>query len=318
MTDILIAAELRDLLGNDPVPGHTVRWLASTEPTPKGPFVAIIPLLSRWMGGTEFKHLPELKIVANCATGVDNVDLVAAEMNGVMVTNTPDVLTESTADLTWALILAVARRLKEGIQLVEKGAWQGWHPTLLLGNELAGKTIGIVGAGRIGQAVGRRAKAFGMRLLYNSRKRKDDFEAETKASRTDLATLLKESDVVTLHTASNQETHGLMNRERFAQMRRGAVLINTARGDIVREPALIEALEQGTLGGAGLDVFVEEPGVNPALVAHPRVVTLPHLGSATWETRRAMADLAVRNVRAVLAGAPPLTPVVGGRPSSLA
>lgn len=310
MAEILIAAELRDLVGDDPVPGHTVQWLAAEEPTPKGDFAAIVPLLSRWMGGSEFKHLPRLKIVANCATGVDNVDLVAAEMRKIVVTNTPDVLTESTADLTWALILAVTRRLKEGMQLIADGQWRGWHPTQLLGTELSGRTLGIVGAGRIGQAVGWRARGFGMRVIYTDRTAKPDFESSTGATRADLSKLLGGSDVVSIHVPATPETKGLMNRERFQAMKPGAVLINTARGDVIREPALIEALEQGTLGGAGLDVFANEPSVDARLVAHPRVVTLPHLGSATQETRRAMADLAVRNVRAVLSGEPPITPVI--------
>jgi len=309
MADVLIAAELRELLGDDPVPGHVVRWIEASEPTPSGNYAAILPLLSRWIGGNEFKNLKGLKIVANCATGVDNVDLVAAELNRVIVTNTPDVLTESTADLTWALILAVARRLKEGMRLVAEGQWTGWHPTLLLGDQLTGKTIGIVGAGRIGQAVARRARAFGMQVVYNARTRKTEFEQATRATRLDLVTLLSQSDVVSLHLPATAETRGLLNRERFARMKRGSLLINTARGDLVREPALLEALEQGTLAGAGLDVFPEEPQVHPALLAHPRVVVLPHVGSATHETRRAMADLAARNVRAVLAGDPPLTPV---------
>ena len=311
VADVLIAAELRELVGDNPVPGHTVRWLAADEPTPRGDFVAIVPLLSRWMGGTEFKHLPKLQIVANCATGVDNVDLVAAQLRSLIVTNTPGVLTESTADLTWALILAVARRLKEGLQLVTDGKWAGWHPTQLLGTELSGRVLGIVGAGRIGQAVGRRGIGFGVRVIYTSRSPKPDFESATGATRADLPQLLAQSDVVTLHLPSTPETKGLMNRERFSSMKPGAILINTARGEIVREPALIEALEQGTLGGAGLDVFANEPAVDARFISHPRVVTLPHLGSATWDTRRAMADLAVRNVRAVLSGEPPITPVFG-------
>ena len=310
MADILVAAELRDFLGEDPVPGHAIRWLDASEPTPKGHYSAIIPLLSRWIGGTEFKNLKGLKVVANCATGVDNIDLVAGELNRVIVTNTPGILTESTADLTWALILAVARRLKEGLQLVASGEWKGWHPTLLLGVELAGKALGILGAGRIGQAVGRRAVGFGMRILYTARSRKADWEQTTGAVRVDLATLLGRSDVVTIHLPATAETRGLMNRERFAAMKRGALLINTSRGDTVREPALLEALQEGLLGGAGLDVFPEEPRVDPALVAHPRVVTLPHVGSATRETRRAMAELSMANVRAVLAGEKPVTPVL--------
>jgi glyoxylate reductase len=168
MAEVLIAAELRDLVGDNPVPGHQVHWFASSEPIPRGNFQAMVPLLSRWIGGTEFKNLPDLKIVANCAIGVDNIDLVAAEFRGVIVTNTPDVLTESTADLTWALILAVARRIKEGMELVREGQWKGWHPTLLLGDEINGKTIGIVGGGRIGQAVARRARGFGMRIVYSA------------------------------------------------------------------------------------------------------------------------------------------------------
>jgi glyoxylate reductase len=240
---------------------------------------------------------------------VDNIDLVAAELNGVLVTNTPDVLTESTADLTWALILAVARRLKEGMRLVAEREWKGWHPTLLLGSDLGGKTLGVIGAGRVGQAVGRRARAFGMRVLYNSRTRKAEFEQSTGASRADLPTLLAESDVVSVHVPANPETKGMMNRERFARMKRGAIFVNTARGEVVREPALVEALEQGILSGAGLDVFPSEPDINEVLLAHPRVVTLPHLGSATGDTRRAMAELAIRNVRAVLAGEPALTSV---------
>jgi glyoxylate reductase len=313
MADVLIAEELRELVGDDPVPGHPVHWIAAEVPIPKGGHEAIVPLLSRWIGGTEFKNLPKLKVVANCATGVDNIDLVAAEIRGVIVTNTPHVLTESTADLTWALILAVARRLKEGMRLIADAGWKGWHPTLLLGEELHGRTLGIIGAGRIGQAVGRRGRGFGMRILYHARNSKPDFEHETGASRADLTRLLGESDVVTLHIAATSHTQGFMNRDRFAGMKRGSIFINTARGDVVREAALLEALERGPLGGAGLDVFPEEPLVHPALIAHPRVVTLPHLGSATWETRRAMADLAVRNVRAVLAGEAALTPVFPSR-----
>lgn len=307
---VLIAAELRDLLPDDPVPGHGIEWLPADVEVPNGSqYVAIVPLLSRWIGGQQIKRLQGLKVVANCAVGVDNVDLVACQLGGVIVTNTPGVLTESTADLTWALLLQVARRTKEGERLAAGGAWSGWHPTELLGLELDGATLGIVGAGRIGQAVGRRATGFGLQLLYTARTRKDDFEAATGARRTDLGTLLGRSDVVTLHLPSTPETRGLMNRERFAQMREGALFINTARGDVVREPALLEALAQGRVAGAGLDVYPEEPAIHPELLAHPRVVCLPHLGSATVKTRRAMAALAVENVRAVLDGGKPLTPV---------
>src|SRR5256712_2181698 len=180
---VLIAAELQGLLEPDQLVGLDVTWLPAPQPTPPGDYVAIVPLLSRWVGGTELKHLPQLKIVANCAVGHDNVDVVAAELRGVRVTNTPDVLTDATADLTWALILACARRVVEGTALVRSGAWTGWHPELLLGIELRGRTLGLFGAGRIGQAVGRRAVAFGMRILYTARPPRPAFQQHTPASR---------------------------------------------------------------------------------------------------------------------------------------
>ncbi len=306
---VLIAVELRNLLEPAELEDLDVTWLSSNEPTPKGDYVAIMPLLSRWVGGTEFKNLPSLKIVANCAVGYDNVDVVAAELRGVIVTNTPDVLTDATADLTWALILACARRVVEGVDLMRSGAWTGWHPEQLLGVELRGKTLGIFGAGRIGQAVGRRAVGFGMRLLYASRTPKADFERETGATRVELGPMLRDSDVVTLHTPSTPETKGIINADTLARMRPGAILINTARGDLVREEALAIALEEGRLGAAGLDVYADEPAIHPRLRTAPRTVLLPHIGSATHETRRRMAAIAVANVRAVLAGQPPLTPV---------
>ena len=175
--------------------------------------------------------------------------------------------------------------------------------------ELRGKTLGVFGAGRIGQAVGRRAAGFGMQLLYASRTPKPDFERETGATRVELGPILRDSDVVTLHTPSTPETKGMINAETLARMRPGAILINTARGDLVREAALAVALEEGRLGAAGLDVYADEPAIHPRLRAAPRTVLLPHIGSATHETRRRMAAIAVANVRAVLAGQPPLTPV---------
>jgi glyoxylate reductase len=308
MAQILIAAELRELLPDDPLPGHVVEWLSGDDPTPSGSYAAIVPLLSRRIGETELNALPQLRIVANCAVGYDNIDLAAAERHDVLVTNTPDVLTEATADLTWALLLAVARRLKEGEAMIAESRWPGWHPTQLLGLELSGSTLGIVGAGRIGQAVGRRAVGFGMRILYSDRVRREAFERATGAARVDVPHLLAESHVVTVHVPSTGETRGMFGRDTFAAMRPGALFVNTARGDLVDQDALVEALASH-LGGAGLDVFAREPEVPGPLAAHPRVMTLPHLGSATTETRRAMAGLAVQNVRAVLGGKPPLTPV---------
>jgi glyoxylate reductase len=309
MFEVLIAAEIKNLLEPSELKDLDITWLGSDEPTPRGDWVAIVPLLTRWVGGTELKNLPRLRIVANVAVGYDNVDLVAAEMRKVLVTNTPGVLTEATADLTWALILATTRRLIEGVELVRSGRWTGWHPEQLLGLELRGRTLGLFGAGRIGQAVGRRAPPFGVRILYTARTPKPEFERETSARRVDTSQLLADSDIVSLHVPSTPETKGMINGEALARMKRGAILINTSRGDLVREEALAVALELGHLGGAGLDVYTEEPAIHPRLLAAPRTVLLPHLGSATEETRRKMAAIAVANVQAVLNGKPPLTPV---------
>jgi glyoxylate reductase len=306
---VLIAAELKNLLEPPQLVDLDITWLAGDQSTPKGDWVAIVPLLTRWIGGTEFKNLPNLRIVANVAVGYNNVDLVAAEMRKVLVTNTPGVLTEATADLTWALILATARRLLEGVELVRSAHWTGWHPEQLLGLELRGRTLGLFGAGRIGQAVGRRALPFGLRILYTARTPKPEFERETGATRVDASRLLAESDIVSLHVPSSPETKGLINAETLARMKRGAILINTARGDLVREEALARALELGHLGAAGLDVYTDEPAIHPRLLAAPRTVLLPHIGSATVETRRKMAAIAVANVQSVLNGKPPLTPV---------
>ena len=308
---VLIAAEIRNLVELAQLTDLDITWLAADEPTPKGDWVALVPLLSRWVGGTELKNLPNLRIVANVAVGYNNVDVVAAEMRGVMVTNTPGVLTEATADLTWALILATARRIVEGVDLVRSGTWTGWQPEQLLGLELCGRTLGLLGAGRIGQAVGRRAPAFGLRILYSARTPKLEFEKETGAVPVDTGRLLAESDILSLHVPSTPETKGIINVETLARMKRGAILINTSRGDLIREEALAMALERGHLGAAGLDVYAEEPTIHPRLLAAPRTVLLPHIGSATEETRRKMATIAIANVQSVLNGKPPLTPVYG-------
>lgn len=306
---VLIAAELKPLLPGDPMPGCEAVWISAGEPTPRGDYVAIIPLLSRILGEEELAGLPDLQVLAQCAVGYDNIDLEAAARRGVPVTNTPDVLTESTADLTWGLILGVARRVKEGMEMLAQGAWTGWDPTQLLGLELNESTLGIVGAGRIGQAVGRRGVGFGMRILYADRESRPDFEEETGAQRLELPMLLAESDVVTVHVPSTADTRGLFDARRFSLMKPGSLFVNTARGDLVEEEALLEALDVGPLGGAGLDVFSQEPHLPRAFVDHPKIMALPHIGSATTRTRRAMAELAVRNARRVLAGEEPVTPV---------
>jgi glyoxylate reductase len=307
---VLIAAELRDLLEPGAIPGAAVTWLPAESATPAGGFAAIVPLLSRRIGPAELAGLPRLRIVANCAVGLDNVDLAACAARGVVVTNTPDVLTDATADLTFALLLAAARRLKEGQELIERGAWTGWDPRLLLGLELNGAILGIVGAGRIGRAVGLRARAFGMRLCYTARAPNPTFELETGALFLTLDALLARSDVVTLHVPSVSETRHLLDARALGRMKRGAIVINTARGEVVDEEALVDALTSGHLAAVGLDVFAHEPEVPEALLRHPRAIVLPHLGSATVRTRRAMAHLAVQNVRALLADEPLPSPVV--------
>jgi len=306
---VLIAVELQGLLEPDQLAGLDVTWLPADQAIQRGDWVAIVPLLSRWVGGTQLKHLPELRIVANCAVGYDNVDVVAAEMRKVIVTNTPDVLTDATADLTWALILACARRLVEGIDLVRSGQWRAWHPELLLGVELRGRTLGLFGAGRIGQAVGRRAVPFGLRITYAARTAKPEFERDIGAMRVEWTRLLAESDILSLHAPSTPETKGIINSDTLGRMKPGAILVNTARGDLIREEALAIALEEGRLGAAGLDVYADEPAIHDRLRAAPRTVLLPHIGSATHDTRRKMAAIAVANVQAVLRGEPPLTPV---------
>ncbi|MGD2123581.1 MAG: D-glycerate dehydrogenase [Gemmatimonadota bacterium] len=306
---VLIADELKALLPERPLPGFEVVWVSARDPTPAGDYVAMVPLLSRPIGAKELDGLPNLRVVAQCAVGYDNIDLQAAAERGVPVTNTPDVLTESTADLTWALILAVARRLKEGQEMLARESWAGWSPTQLLGLELNGSTLGIVGAGRIGRAVARRGIGFGMRILYRDVHPQPEMDGPLGAEHRRLPELLGESDVVTVHVPSNDETRGMFDARMFSLLKEGCLFINTARGDLVDEEALVRALDQGPVGGAGLDVFSREPEVPRELVEHPKVVALPHIGSATVVTRRAMAELAVRNAREVLAGRPPITPV---------
>ncbi len=256
---------------------------------------AIVSMLSERIDDELLDLAPQLRIVANHAVGYDNVDVAACTRRGIWVTNTPDVLTESTADLTWALLLAVARRLREGEALVRGGHFHGWTPTLLLGRELRGATLGIFGYGRIGRAVARRAEGFGMRVLFTSR-----------TGGVELDELLRVSDVLSLHAPLGPETRHAIGAAQLLQMKRGAILINTSRGALVDEAALVRALESGHLGGAALDVYEHEPRVHPGLLSRDDVVLLPHLGSATQETRAQMATLALADVQRVLRGERPL------------
>ena len=248
---------------------------------------------------------PALKVIANVAVGFTNIDVAHARSRGIVVTHTPDVLTESVADFTWALILAITRRLAEGERLIRRGEWKGWALDLLLGTELRGKQLGLVGAGRIGRAVAARAPAFGMRVAYTSRREIDLPGAEAMS----LDRLLLTSDVVSLHVPLTPDTRHLIDKRALTRMKRSAYLINTASGPVVDEEALAWALQHHLLAGAALDVYEREPDVHRDLLRLENVLLVPHLASGTTETRTAMADLAVENVLAVLAGRPPITPV---------
>jgi len=254
--------------------------------------------------------VPTLKVVANVAVGYNNIDVAAARHRGVVVTNTPDVLTETTADFAWALLMAAARRVAEADRFVRSGQWDRWQWDLLWGADIHGKTLGVVGFGRIGRAVARRALGFNMRVLYQDAVQADAaVERDLRASRVDLEALLRESDFVSLHTPFLPETRHLINARTLRLMKRSAILVNAARGPVVEETALVRALQDGWIAGAGLDVFEEEPKVHPGLLALTNVVMAPHIGSASLDTRIAMATLAVRNCLAVLDGKPPITPV---------
>jgi lactate dehydrogenase-like 2-hydroxyacid dehydrogenase len=251
-----------------------------------------------------------LRVVANVAVGYDNVDVAACTSRGVVCTNTPGVLTDATADLALALILASTRRLGEAERLVRAGGTWSWSMFFMLGSSLQGKTLGIVGLGQIGAATARRARAFGMRIAYTARRPVDAaLEAELETARLELDELLETADVVSIHCPLTDATRHLIDARRLGLMKPTAYLVNTARGPIVDEAALARALRAGTIAGAGLDVFEREPAIEPELFELENVVLIPHLGSATIETRTAMAVLAAQNVVAVLAGQPPLTPI---------
>jgi len=245
----------------------------------------------------------DLKVISNVAVGYNNIDVPAARARRIIVTNTPDVVTEATADLAWALIMDITRRVSEGDRLVRRGGWKGWAFDFMLGTGLRGKQLGIIGYGRIGRAVAARAEAFGMTVAYSSA------SAAPGSDAIQIDRLLATSDVVTLHCPLTPETTHLINQASLARMKRSAYLINTSRGPVVDEAALAWALKNRMISGAALDVYEDEPNVHPELLMLENVVLVPHVGSATTETRTAMADLAVRNTIAVLAGQGPITPV---------
>ena len=249
---------------------------------------------------------PVLKVIANFGVGFEHIDLAAATQRGIPVTNTPGVLTDTTADLAFALILATARRVVEGDRRVREGKFQYWGPLLFLGQEVSGKTLGIIGMGRIGQALARRAAGFGMKIIYQNRTRLAPAqEQELKASATPLSILLGEADFVSLHVPLTPQTRHLIGPHELALMKPSAYLINTARGPVVDEAALVAALRQGQIRGAGLDVYENEPHLTPGLADLENVVLLPHVGSATVETRTRMAMISAENLLAGLRGDPP-------------
>ncbi len=266
---------------------------------------AVVSMLTEQINKAVLDAGTDLKIVANVAVGYNNIDVAYARSKGITVTNTPDVLTESVADFTWALILAITRRLSEGERVVRKGAWKGWAFDFMLGAELRGKQLGLVGLGRIGRAVAARAAAFGVRVACTSRRDLNEPGIEAMS----LDRLLNTSDIISLHVPLTPETRHLIDQKAFTRMKRSAFLINTSRGPVIDEAALAWALQHHLLAGAALDVYEQEPIVHPDLLSLENVLLVPHLGSGTTETRTAMAELAVRNVVEVLSGRPPLTPL---------
>jgi len=254
---------------------------------------------------------PGLEVVANVAVGYNNIDVAAAKRRKVVVTNTPDVLTETTADFAWALLMAAARRVVEADRYARSGEWRTWQWDLLWGLDVHGKTIGILGFGRIGRAVARRALGFGMRVLYHdSLRASPEAERELRATYVDKDTLLRDSDFVSLHVLLSPETRHLIDERALRSMKSTAVLVNAARGPIVDEAALVRALGERWIAAAGIDVFEEEPKIHSGLLPLTNVVLAPHIASASFDTRLAMSTLAVRNCLAVLDGKPPITPVM--------
>lgn len=270
---------------------------------------ALISLLTEKIDKELIDQMTKCKVIANYAVGYNNIDIEYAKQKKIIVTNTPDVLTESTADLTMALVLACARRIVEGENLLRKNKFKGWKPKLLLGTELRSKTFGILGAGRIGTAVAMRAKSFGTNIIYFDNKKNLSLEKVTGAKKVSINKLFETSDIISVHLPLNDKTKHILNSDRLNQLKKNVILINTARGEIIDEAALIQKLEKKKLMSIGLDVFENEPNVNPELLKFPNVLVLPHLGSATIDARNGMAELAVKNVVNVLKGKPPLSPV---------
>lgn len=274
------------------------------------PYDAVISLLTDKIDGEVMDAVPSAKIFANYAVGFDNLDLAEAKKRGVILSNTPGVLTNAVAEHAFTLLLAVAKRVVESDKFLREGKYEGWAPLLLLGTELTGKTIGIVGLGRIGSRLAQYARAFDLRVLYYDVARNEDFERMTGAVyHTNLDEVLSASDFISIHVPLLPTTKHLINAEKLKLMKKTAILVNTSRGPVVDEVALVEALKNGTIRGAGLDVFENEPKLAPGLADLSNVVITPHTASATEEARAAMSEVAAKNILAVLAGQPALNPV---------
>jgi len=269
---------------------------------------AAISTLSDRIGADLLSHATSLKILANYAVGYNNIDIAAARARGIVVANTPDVLTDATADLTWALLLAVSRRVVEGDRWIREGTWLGWAPTQMLGTDVSGKTLGIIGMGRIGRAVAERAHGFHMPVIYTS-PRPVTAPRGLSWNRQPLDAVLRQSDILSLHVPLTDTTRHLIGQRELNFMKPTAILINTSRGSVVDEAALVSALESDSIAGAGLDVYEQEPTIHAGLTGLHNVVLLPHLGSATLETRIRMGMMCLENIAAVLAGNAALNPV---------
>ncbi|WHX26879.1 D-glycerate dehydrogenase [Virgibacillus halodenitrificans] len=292
-------------------------WEKEEEPVPREVLEkevkqvdGLLCVLSDQVDQSVLNQSKQLKVVANMAVGFDNININYAKEMGVIVTNTPDVLSESTADLGFTLMMATARRLNEAAEYIKDGQWKNWAPFLLAGTDVHNKTLGIVGMGRIGEAIARRAKGFGMTVLYHNRKRKREAERELQASYVQMDELLSQSDFVISVVPFTKETNNLFNKEAFEKMKESAVFVNISRGAVVDENALYCALKAGEIKAAGLDVFEQEPiSSNHPLLELENVICLPHIGSATVQTRTAMIELCLKNIANVLEEKAPLTPV---------
>ncbi len=289
--------------------GHEIEIYEGDAPPSKEEIIrgvrgkdALICLLTDKIDAEVMKNGKNLKIIANYAVGIDNIDIEEATKRGIFVTNTPGVLTETVADLAWALMMAIARRIVEGDEFMRQKKFKGWAPMLLLGRDIYGKTLGVIGAGRIGKAFARRAAGFSMRILYYSKHRDNEFEKETNARFAGLHELLKESDFISLHLPLTKDTYHIIGENELRMMKKTSYLINTSRGKCVDEKALLKALKEGWIAGAALDVYEYEPEINEELISLKNVLLAPHIGSASYETRTKMAIMVAENVISALNG----------------